>query len=475
MTANGTWPEPRFSHTTALSADGRLLILFGGNNFDAVNELFTYDIERSEWSKLKAEGEKPSKRYGHQAVVLADGRMIVFGGYNGTFLSDVHELAFDEPSQSNPRWRPVPTSGAGPCARDGHSAVLAPDGTTLIVFGGFDGKRQLNDLFALDTRTFHWTPLAPERASDGAADDEAADAADAVRGSPAPAGAAAAAADAAEGGHPQPRYLHSAVVCGDDMLVYGGYLAGGEFADDLWKLSLGSAPDADTEAAADDERTADVEAAADESSAGATSSARGSGVRMRWSRLTSSGDAPGGLFGHAATVDGAGRLWVSGGFGAGSFSSALHVLEPRTGRWTRVEPRGARPSPRHKHTLVASPADQLLLFGGNDFGPTRGPEAHTMHTLSYLPALSYLHALSNSHALSYSRAFDALMDPCIVCGPGAASTVSMHPPLLRAPARRPWLVAVAHCWQRCACSSPSSSNSSHWWLSSSPQFYASYN
>ena len=147
-----------------------------------------------------------------------------------------------------------------------------------------------------------------------------------------------------------------------------------------------------------------------------------------WTRLEASGDMPGGLFGHAAAADSDGRMWLSGGFGAGSFSRELHVFDPRGHVWTRVNARGAKPrrvcrhlyaphcpgairllccvllrcetrtwmncmpvcarvrmtrgagshvhSARHKHTLVATASNRagsaLLLFGGNDFGPTRG-------------------------------------------------------------------------------------------------------
>ena len=106
--------------------------------------------------------------------------------------------------------------------------------------------------------------------------------------------------------------------------------------------------------------------------------------------MQTSGDSPGGLFGHAGAVDALGRLWLSGGFGEGSFSGRLHVFEPDRRHWSLVRARGALPSPRHKHTLVAVPAravagaahegvnsqqgvnSHLFLFGGNDFGPTRG-------------------------------------------------------------------------------------------------------
>ena len=91
VVANGTWPAPRFSHTATM--DGRRMLVFGGNSFDAVDELFAYDVRRREWRRLKPTGAPPSRRYGHQAVVTADGRMVVIGGYKGSFLNDVHEIA----------------------------------------------------------------------------------------------------------------------------------------------------------------------------------------------------------------------------------------------------------------------------------------------------------------------------------------------------------------------------------------------
>ena len=337
-------------HTAVITADGKRMLIFGGNNFDAVNELFAFDIAQHEWSKLKPSGTPPSKRYGHQAVITADGRMVVFGGYNGSFLDDVHEL---HTGTLSPSWRRIATSGTSPSARDGHSAVLAPDGYTMLVFGGFDGKNQLDDLAALDTKTFEWSHpqlLAPETVSeasegnacgqgendDGGGDEEF---------------------DAAPVAVPAPRYQHAAVACDHGMLVYGGYLSGGEFADDVWRLTIDEAPE-------DMEETEEAPL-----------------LRVRWVEVRTTGDRPGGSFGHAAAaIPGGKHMWVSGGFGCGdarsktggSFSSALHVLDLEMSRWRRVQAPGVRPSPRHKHTMIATRRGTLLLFGGNDFGPTRG-------------------------------------------------------------------------------------------------------
>ena len=403
------------------------MLLFGGNNFDAVNELFSFDVNRREWSRIKPEGAPPSKRYGHAAVATNDGRMIVFGGYNGTFLDDVHELTLGGGGDEPPRWRCVATSGTSPTPRDGHSAVLAPDGRTVLVYGGFDGETQLGDLHALDIHTFAWAaidcapaPAAPDVAPDGAASD-----AGAVAG----ASAADATAGAVAGGTPPPRYQHCAVACDDGMLVYGGYLAGGAFGDDLWRLTRratsegGGAADegvnsqggdasstatAAAQAAEDSPQDVATEDIGDESAedaeggeaggrdgggagaAAAAAAAEAEPARWSWTRVQTSGDSPGGLFGHAGAVDALGRLWLSGGFGEGSFSGRLHLFEPDRRHWSLVRARGALPSPRHKHTLVAVPAragagaahegvnshlavnSHLFLFGGNDFGPTRG-------------------------------------------------------------------------------------------------------
>ena len=360
VAANGTWPQPRFSHSSVIlqdqesEDDSERMVIFGGNNFDAVNELFSYDVGRREWTQLKPAGDKPSKRYGHQAVATSDGRMVIFGGYNGSFLNDVYELSANTTA---PKWRRVRTTGEPPIARDGHSAVIAPDGHTMLVFGGFDGKKQLDDVHALDTQTFTWTQLSaaaptPENGgSDGDGDGESE-------------------------ARPAPRYLHAAARCEDGFFVFGGYLAGGAFADDLWRLSL--------------VRENDDEGAPP--------------TAFRWKRLKGTGARPPASMGHAAAADVDGNLWLSGGFGDGSFTNTLHVYSPKRNRWSKVEAKGARPSPRHKHSLVATSDGELLIFGGNDFGPTRG--FYSLDSTAYAPGAS-----ASSKASSASSASGGSLAP----------------------------------------------------------------
>ena len=80
----------------------------------------------------------PSGRYDHTAVWTdgSAGEMIVWGGCNGTSLSDGARY-----SPAGNVWTPLPSSGA-PAARFYHTAVWT--GAEMIVWGGYDGVNSLN-------------------------------------------------------------------------------------------------------------------------------------------------------------------------------------------------------------------------------------------------------------------------------------------------------------------------------------------
>jgi len=408
LSANGTWPAPRHGHSAVVSRERGWMLLFGGNMFDPVNHLFRYDFGRSEWAQLKLAGAPP-KREGHSATVTAAGEMVVFGGYNGKFLNDVHVLNLTVGDSANASgdaalgWRQVEATGEAPAGRDGHTAVLAPDGATLLVFGGFDGKAQRSDTYALDTRSWHWRKLSTSPALGGSGDAEpparcmhcaawVGPAPVASEGNATAAAAAAGGADTAGG-----------------MLLYGGYSIDEETdADithaDVWVLKLAPA-------------------------VGCSSI----GDAAVWHKVEASGEGPrGGVFGHAAALDGSGRLWVHGGCAGSAFSDDLYVLERPLGEvrgddttgpggeekgeaavvdeatpeeageeggcttsgtassdtrkagddvlrgwaWRRVGVPGTKsslPCARHKHSLVAAPdGSMLFLFGGVERGVARG-------------------------------------------------------------------------------------------------------
>ena len=56
-------------------------------------------------------------------------------------------------------WRKVEVSGQAPFPRANHSSAIV--GNKLIVFGGWDGQRRLNDIHVLDTISLYWTVVDP--------------------------------------------------------------------------------------------------------------------------------------------------------------------------------------------------------------------------------------------------------------------------------------------------------------------------
>lgn len=87
----GTWaennpatlPGPRNLYGASLGADGRRWYIVGGNTAAGPDaETWAYDIATASWSRVEAAGEAPSARYSTDAVYAA-GNLYLFGGNDG--------------------------------------------------------------------------------------------------------------------------------------------------------------------------------------------------------------------------------------------------------------------------------------------------------------------------------------------------------------------------------------------------------
>lgn len=134
------------------------------------------------WSILRTSGSGPGPRDSHTAVVVG-ARMLVFGGTNGSKkVNDLHVLDLGSREWTRPDCR-----GPPPAARESHTAYVV-DGDKMVVFGGSGegGANYLNDVHVLDLKTMEWS--SPD-----------------VRGTA-----------------PAPRDSHSAVAVGNRLFVFGG-------------------------------------------------------------------------------------------------------------------------------------------------------------------------------------------------------------------------------------------------------------
>ncbi|CAM0137280.1 unnamed protein product [Umbelopsis sp. WA50703] len=101
----------------------------------------------------------PQLRYAHSQTLLDDNRIVVLGGFDGmsgtaTSLADIWLYDIDTNTWSN--IQAALTSDGRPAARSSHSAVLMPDGISIVIYGGYDGYNVFNDVAVLNTSSWAW-------------------------------------------------------------------------------------------------------------------------------------------------------------------------------------------------------------------------------------------------------------------------------------------------------------------------------
>lgn len=157
-----TIPKPR--RHASLVVHGCSLFVYGG--FDAcdkvLDDMWEFNIQRSCWSKVEYTARDddpppPPGRAEHTAIVYLN-RMFIFGGYDGRRkLNDTYIFDFATKTWSSPR---LATHNA-PSRRCKHTAILY--NKSMYVLGGFQFNNgdnyALTDMHALDLHTFVWRSI----------------------------------------------------------------------------------------------------------------------------------------------------------------------------------------------------------------------------------------------------------------------------------------------------------------------------
>lgn len=129
--------QPRVGNgfTTTTLADGHVLIT-GGFDFDEEGEDVTLPlVDRFDpvSATFEALPDLGTPRSGHTATLLADGRVLIAGGYNASFSADAGAELYDPATGTT-----TPT-GSLTIGREGATAVMLADGRVLIA-GGYNAS-----------------------------------------------------------------------------------------------------------------------------------------------------------------------------------------------------------------------------------------------------------------------------------------------------------------------------------------------
>ena len=137
--------------------------------------------DQKKLKQLRGAGPAPSARESHSCTWLGS-QLYIFGGYDGSrVLNDLY--AYDI---NNAMWRQIVHSGISPPARAGHSGTALGVPPHLVIFGGANASRRFNDVSILDTVNNQWDKPTTR------------------------------------GRQPEPRYFHAAGLHRNNLIVFGG-------------------------------------------------------------------------------------------------------------------------------------------------------------------------------------------------------------------------------------------------------------
>ncbi|XP_061533491.1 kelch domain-containing protein 4 isoform X2 [Phycodurus eques] len=151
-------PPPRCSHqAVAVSQGGGQLWVFGGEfaspngeQFYHYKDLWVLHLATNTWENIKAPGG-PSGRSGHR-MALSRRQLLVFGGFHEStrdfiYYNDIYSFSLDIFS-----WSRLSVSGVAPSPRSACQMTSTPDGSGVIIYGGYSKLRLKKDI---DKGTIH--------------------------------------------------------------------------------------------------------------------------------------------------------------------------------------------------------------------------------------------------------------------------------------------------------------------------------
>ena len=148
---------PRARHTATLLATGDVLVTGGGTTFhgDAGKVTSNVEIYTPRTNSWRVAAPMSIPRYTHEAALMADGRVLVAGGWSAMTSDDVSKASTEIFDPAANRWSAGPPLGT---ARAEFVMVRLPGGRLLAVAGVDRSGRLLDSAELLGTAADAWAP-----------------------------------------------------------------------------------------------------------------------------------------------------------------------------------------------------------------------------------------------------------------------------------------------------------------------------
>ncbi|XP_060917881.1 rab9 effector protein with kelch motifs [Labrus mixtus] len=294
----GEAPSPRFGHAVAVA--GNVVFLFGGaSRINRAEEkpvyfndfyMLTVSPEDLMWEEIPQSGHVPSAREGHTLCVVK-GKLYLFGGASspnateclaGVYSFDIVSLTWD-----------CLAVGGVVVKTLKHSSVAVGD--SIYVYGGNVGGNLTDDLMVFNTVSLTWTPVKTN------------------------------------GSLPPALCGQSFALVGDQLFMFGGHDAGGDFCKDLHVLST---------------------------------------ENLVWQKWEVKGESPAACRGQTLTAHHDKDIYLFGGKstnedGTESSSNEIHKLSIAKMKWKVPLYVGIPPARRYGHTAFILHS-HLFVFGGKN-------------------------------------------------------------------------------------------------------------
>jgi hypothetical protein len=328
-----SWWTARDYHTSVVLPGGSI-VLIGGHYFHYDTRVIFNDVWRSTdqgttWTQIAVKAEWTA-RYGHTSVVLPDGSIILMGGvydYPGKYLNDVWRS-----TDQGATWTQV-TANAGWSARTRHTSVVLPDGS-IVLMGGYDyyaNPRYRKDVWRSTDQGATWVQMTASAPWAG-------------------------------------RHNHASVALPDGSIVLMGGYDGGNHRNDVW---------------------------------------RSTDQGLTWTQMTARAEWVARNV-HASVALPDGSIVLMGGYTGSALSKTVWRSTDQGATWVRLPSAGW--TARGAHTSVVLPDGSIVLMGGHESIDTRNDvwrletaasnEQHPSHT--YTERGTYSVALQVYNADGYS-------------------------------------------------------------------------